>query len=97
MKSFLLGVLCVFTASQHAVASGDEQFKKHFNQTGGVAVHGYDLVSYFSGTPLQGVANYDVVFNDVVFQFASQANADEFDNNPEKYIPAYGGSRSGHE
>lgn len=76
-----------------AQASGSEDplFTKHFNQQNSIAVHGYDVVSYFDGTPLQGSSHFEVDYNDIVFQFANQKNADTFSDNPQRFIPAYGG------
>jgi YHS domain-containing protein len=58
----------------------------------GLAVHGYDTVSFFTDSkPVQGVANFAVVHNGATYRFASQAHLDAFKANPAKYEPAYGG------
>lgn len=58
----------------------------------GLAVHGFDVVSYFSkGKPLQGNAKFAVVHKDATYRFASQDNLETFKANPAKYEPAYGG------
>ena len=57
-----------------------------------VAVGGYDLVSYHSGKkPLPGNGNHVVQHDGANYLFASKANADEFKQNPERFLPAYGG------
>ncbi len=57
-----------------------------------VGVQGYDLVSYHTGKkPLQGNGNHVSTHNGVSYLFASKANQDAFEKNPEKYLPAYGG------
>jgi YHS domain-containing protein len=58
----------------------------------GLAVHGYDVVSYFTeGKPVKGNANFTVVQSEATYRFSSQANLDAFKANPAKYEPAYGG------
>jgi AhpD family alkylhydroperoxidase len=58
----------------------------------GLAVHGYDVVSYFTeGKPVKGNANFTVIQSEATYRFSSQANLDLFKANPAKYEPAYGG------
>ena len=92
MKSALLSFFSFLFVFSSAHASGPEDtFAKHFNQKNHVAVHGYDVVSYHGGAPALGINKFSVDYRDVIFNFASQSNADEFESNPEKYVPAYGG------
>ncbi len=55
------------------------------------AVGGYDVVSFFSGKPLEGKKEYQTEFKGVVWKFSAQANLDLFKTNPEAFIPQYGG------
>jgi YHS domain-containing protein len=58
----------------------------------GVALEGYDPVSYFTEPdPAQGVPDYEYVWRGVPWYFASAANRDVFIRNPEIYAPQYGG------
>ena len=58
----------------------------------GVALEGYDPVSYFIGPdPVMGVADYAYEWGGVPWYFASPANRDVFIRNPEIYAPQYGG------
>ncbi len=57
----------------------------------GVAAGGYDAVSYFSGAPTEGSAEYKTEWKGVEWRFASAANRDTFIATPEKYAPQYGG------
>jgi YHS domain-containing protein len=58
----------------------------------GLAVHGYDVVAYFTtGQPTAGSDAYAVDYNGGTYRFASQANLDAFKADPAKYAPAYGG------
>lgn len=56
-----------------------------------VAVGGFDTVSYFSGTPVVGSAEFSTSYKGASFQFANQENLGTFLLNPEKYAPQYGG------
>ena len=58
----------------------------------GVALEGYDPVSYFTeAEPLLGVPDYEYVWKGVPWYFASAANRDVFIGNPDIYAPQYGG------
>lgn len=58
----------------------------------GVALDGYDPVSYFTeGEPLLGRADYEYFWQGVSWYFANQANRDVFERNPESYAPQFGG------
>lgn len=57
----------------------------------GVAIGGYDPVSYFTGSPTPGDANITSIYQGATYQFASAKNKAEFDANPQQYIPEYGG------
>ena len=56
------------------------------------AVQGYDVVSYQTGKrPIRGNGHFVAVYDGATYQFSSADNQKVFENNPEKYIPAYGG------
>lgn len=58
----------------------------------GLAVHGYDVVAYFSdAAPTRGSAEFAAVHGGATYQFANAANLAAFEKAPEKYAPAYGG------
>lgn len=58
----------------------------------GVALEGYDPVSYFTEPdPVQGLPDYEYVWGGVPWYFASAANRDVFMRNPEVYAPQFGG------
>ena len=56
-----------------------------------VAVGGFDTVSYFSGAPVAGSADFTATYKGATFQFANQENLDTFNADPAKYAPQYGG------
>lgn len=62
-----------------------------YNTKGGYIANGYDVVSYFEGIPQKGNKKFSTTYDAVKFKFASQENLDAFLENPEQYIPQYGG------
>lgn len=57
-----------------------------------VAVSGYDVVAYFNDKDaIEGRPQFTVEHNGYKYLFSSQTNAAEFSNNPEFFLPAYGG------
>jgi len=57
-----------------------------------VGVHGYDLVAYQTvKTAAPGSGRFTSIYKNVTYLFASEANKKVFEENPEKYLPAYGG------
>jgi YHS domain-containing protein len=98
-KNFILAAsfvaLTVLTAvvmprSAHAY---DEKSTSALNvDAQGVALKGYDTVSYFSsGGPVQGSASFSAKYGGATYWFANANNQDTFNANPEKYTPAFGG------
>ena len=58
----------------------------------GVILKGYDAVAYFiQGKPLKGNPEIASTYQGVTYLFASAANKVEFDKDPAKYVPQYGG------
>lgn len=58
----------------------------------GVAVGGYDLISYRGeGGPRFGRAEFDVAYGGSIYLFESAENRQKFLNNPIQYLPKYGG------
>jgi YHS domain-containing protein len=58
----------------------------------GLALRGYDPVSYFTeGKPIQGDYRITARYNDATYRFASQEDKHLFETNPVKYLPQYGG------
>lgn len=58
----------------------------------GVAIDGYDAVSYFtSGEPAEGKPDFEYYWQGVPWYFESAANRDVFIRNPGVYAPQYGG------
>lgn len=65
--------------------------QKQFNTEKGIALSGYDPVSYFQKKPLKGSKSFAVTHEGISYYFANAANADAFRKNPVTYEPQYGG------
>lgn len=62
----------------------------------GVALYGFDPVSYFLPDGAKpGLAEYEVVWSGVAWRFASAANREAFVRDPEVYAPRFGGYDAG--
>ncbi len=67
---------------------------KDYNLEKGLALDGYDPVSYFpqgGGKPTRGDAKRALVFRGVRYRFASDANLEAFARAPEAFEPCHGG------
>lgn len=80
----LFGTAC--TAS--AQSTGD---KVVVNAKRGLALEGYDPVSYFGGTPVRGSESFTATHLGATYRFTSAANRDLFTADPVKYAPQFGG------
>lgn len=78
------------TAGRTASAGGEA---RHFNLSAdGLALSGYDPVSYFTQTkPLKGKPNLTLSHRGATYRFASEGSRELFQKTPEKFLPAYGG------
>ena len=85
LYAFLISILMLVGLATNTFAANI-----HANSTPGV--QGYDLVSYHSGNgPIRGNGHHVSVHDGVTYLFASKENKQTFDQNPQKYLPAYGG------
>ena len=74
--------------SQNKPAPADKICKNE----AGVAVGGYDVVSYFtSKKPEQGSASISLLRDGAEYRFVSTSHRDQFAAHPESYLPQYGG------
>lgn len=68
-----------------------------FTNKRGVALDGYDPVTYFEGgalgtaRPTKGNPQIEATYNGALYHFVSQQNRETFEKSPAKYAPAYGG------
>ena len=56
-----------------------------------VVIKGYDVTEYFNNTPTKGLKKHRVSYDNANFYFASKENKKKFKENPEQFIPQYGG------
>ena len=57
----------------------------------GLAIGGYDPVSYFVGKPAKGSYKITATHQGATYRFATEANRKRFQKNPTHYAPQYGG------
>jgi len=63
-----------------------------FTNRKGVALEGYDPISYFSDRrPAKGDPKIEATYDGALYHFVSQEHRELFEKNPSKYAPAYGG------
>jgi YHS domain-containing protein len=74
----------------------NHQFAKYNIDNANVAIHGYDTVAYFTdGKPTKGKGEFEHVWEDARWKFASATNLELFKANPERYAPQFGGYCAG--
>lgn len=56
-----------------------------------IAMEGYDLTSFFNQNPIKGNKTNSSIYEGITYLFASEVNKNEFDKEPTKYMPQYGG------
>jgi len=85
-------VLLIFLCCSGTLgAQTAQQRQKHYNLAHGVALQGYDPISYFTGRPARGSKIYRYQYQGVEYHFENMAHLDEFKRNPGGYEPQYGG------
>lgn len=86
MKTALGSLFAVFMALMATPAMAGDVTQS----TPGIS--GYDPVAYFiDGKPMKGSGYHVAEYQGVAYAFASKEHMQLFENNPEKYVPAYGG------
>lgn len=66
------------------------------NRQDGVAIQGYDTVAYFTeGRAMRGKPEFEHVWNDSRWWFATAEHRDRFARDPDKYAPRFGGYCTG--
>jgi YHS domain-containing protein len=84
---FLVFLIAVSTIAQAQTATR----QKNYNLNKGVAINGYDPVSYFKNKPEKGSAAISYVYDGVTYRFANAAHLAEFKQNQAGFEPQYGG------
>lgn len=57
----------------------------------GLAIGGYDVVSYFSGVAQKGSEKLTAEHDGATYRFVSTENRKAFESEPTKYLPQFGG------
>ena len=88
-----LSLLTLFLLLATAVHAGVPGSTSPINvDAQGLALRGYDPVAYFEdGRPTRGVENLSASYRGARYLFASEAHRKLFLENPQKYVPEYGG------
>jgi YHS domain-containing protein len=89
MKNLL--VILLWLAPLLAQAQTPAQRQQPYFLAKGVALQGYDAVSYFQGAPAKGKAQFSTTHQGIRYQFANAANLAAFQKSPSMYEPQYGG------
>ncbi len=90
MKNLFL-FLFILASFGFARAQATIDVKQYTNHENGLALEGFDAVSYFSGNPVEGKSTFSFTHLGIRYQFSNKKNLDTFKIDPEKYIPVYGG------
>jgi YHS domain-containing protein len=90
MKFYIVILLLLSTAVQ-TLAQDNVLRAKNFNVKKGIALEGYDPISYFDGKPQEGEEINRFVYKGIAYLFVNKTNLNKFKSNPDKYEPAYGG------
>lgn len=86
MKKLIL-MLTIMLVGVASYAQNSEIFN---NKKG--AINGYDAVAYFKESkPIKGDSQFNYQWKDANWYFSSKENLETFKENPEKYVPQYGG------
>ena len=87
-------MLCMFvtllTVGAHSQVNITKR-QKSYNLEHGLAIGGYDPVSYFNGKPQKGQTKLTFSHEGVTYRFANESNLDAFKKSPPSYEPQYGG------
>jgi YHS domain-containing protein len=84
---------CLLVISFLPISAQDEAAlrTKNYNVEKGLALQGYDPVSYFTGKPLKGNKTYAANYKGIIYWFTNAANLETFKKAPQNYEPQYGG------
>ena len=86
----LLGAVLMMAGATTGQALRAEE--SYIYAPGGVALSGYDAVSYFqAGRPIKGRPAYALMWRGAAWYFASPETLAMFEMNPEAYAPQFGG------
>lgn len=88
IRVMLLPVTVILAAALACWAAAGDSVQ---NVENGLALKGYDPVSYHREGPAKGKEAWALVYNGATYRFASQENLEAFNKAPNRFLPAYGG------
>lgn len=94
LYSFMAVMALILNLSDHKQENISEikLRKLHYNvDKTGVAIQGYDPISYLLSRPKKGVAEFSYIYKGITYLFSSQKNMELFKRAPTKLEPEYGG------
>ena len=91
-KIQMIALALMMAVGGAVTAASGAQVVGEVNVNDGYAVHGYDVVAYFTvNEPTEGDNRFTADYQGVQYRFASAENRDRFNGDPAKYAPQYGG------
>jgi YHS domain-containing protein len=92
MRRDFLFLAAALALSAAASLSGKARVEPVNQDDRKTAMHGYDPVAYFrEARPVKGSMNFAAEWMGAKWMFASAEHRDQFQKEPEKYAPQYGG------
>jgi len=93
LRAAALGTALAFSvAGGIALLSTNARAAEEVNISNGAAVHGYDVVAYFTdGEPTKGSSRYTSQYQGATYMFSKADHKEMFDADPAKFAPQYGG------
>jgi hypothetical protein len=89
MKTILAALLLSLAAAAHAAGENNVD-------SSGLALKGYDPVAYFTeGRPVLGKPEFEHVWDEARYRFASTQHMTLFRTEPDRYAPQFDGSCAG--
>jgi len=86
----IIGIAVAFMAYNKVIPIGLGMHKPVY-QVDNIALDGYDVTSYFNETLKKGNAEFSINHLGVDWHFSSKENLNLFKEEPERYIPQFGG------
>lgn len=84
--------LFLLLSSLRSYSQTDVFRSREFNLDNGVAISGYDPVSYFTlNKAVKGKKDFSYSYHGIIYRFATITDEQAFQANPAKYEPQYGG------
>ena len=79
----------VFSACNNNVIEDNTMSK--IIEENGIALKGFDAVSYFEGSPKKGSTEFSHQYSGLEWHFSNRDHLTKFSENPQHYLPQYGG------